>query len=276
MTTINNALNTATVPVPVTEGGTGLATATTAYTVICSGTTATGNLQPLSSVGSAGQVLTSNGAGALPSWSAGGGGGGGGNLIGQVVFTTSGTWTKPAGCNTVIVEVMGAGGGGAGPGGAGAYGGGGAAGAYARKLINVTLISSETITIGSGGAGGTAANGSAGGTTSFGALVSCTGGGGGGQSTTLTSGGVATGGDININGQHSTYPYQFSSSTPPPGPTNKGSDCIFGFGQAANVGGANGTNGTGYGSGGSGSTNSFSTFSGAAGQPGIVIVYEYS
>jgi hypothetical protein len=50
---------------PVTNGGTGLSSAT-AYAVLCGGTTSTGALQPIASVGTAGQVLTSNGAGALP------------------------------------------------------------------------------------------------------------------------------------------------------------------------------------------------------------------
>lgn len=52
----------------VTGGGTGLATATTAYGVVCAGTTATGAFQVLNSLGTAGQVLTSNGAGLLPSF----------------------------------------------------------------------------------------------------------------------------------------------------------------------------------------------------------------
>ena len=54
--------------VAVTDGGTGLSTMTTAYGVVCAGTTATGNLQVLSALGSSGQVLTSNGAAALPSF----------------------------------------------------------------------------------------------------------------------------------------------------------------------------------------------------------------
>jgi hypothetical protein len=61
--------------IPITDGGTGLSTMTTAYGVLCAGTTATGSLQVLNSLGNAGEVLTSNGAGALPSWQAGGGGG---------------------------------------------------------------------------------------------------------------------------------------------------------------------------------------------------------
>jgi len=57
----------------VSGGGTGIATAT-AYSVICAGTTSTGNFQSLSSVGTSGQVLTSNGASSLPTWQAATGG----------------------------------------------------------------------------------------------------------------------------------------------------------------------------------------------------------
>jgi len=61
--------------VDVAHGGTGN-TSTTAYAVLCGGTTSTGVLQPIASVGTSGQVLTSNGAGALPTFQAAGGGGG--------------------------------------------------------------------------------------------------------------------------------------------------------------------------------------------------------
>lgn len=51
----------------VAGGGTGNTTFT-AYSVLCAGTTATGAFQNVSGLGSAGQLLTSNGAGALPTW----------------------------------------------------------------------------------------------------------------------------------------------------------------------------------------------------------------
>ena len=54
--------------VTVPLGGTGIAT-TTAYGVLCGGTTATGVFQN-AGAGTATQVLTSNGAGALPTWAA--------------------------------------------------------------------------------------------------------------------------------------------------------------------------------------------------------------
>lgn len=62
-----NLANGVTGTLPVTNGGTGFAT-TTAYAVICGGTAATNPLQPIASVGTAAQVLTSNGAGALPTF----------------------------------------------------------------------------------------------------------------------------------------------------------------------------------------------------------------
>lgn len=52
---------------PVANGGTGATTAT-AYAVLCGGTTTTSPFQSIASVGTAGQILTSNGAGALPTF----------------------------------------------------------------------------------------------------------------------------------------------------------------------------------------------------------------
>lgn len=51
----------------VTRGGTGAATFT-AYSVLCAGVTDTGALQNVSGLGTSGQVLISQGAGALPEW----------------------------------------------------------------------------------------------------------------------------------------------------------------------------------------------------------------
>ena len=51
----------------VAGGGTGNTTFT-AYSVIAAGTTATGTFQNVSGVGTSGQILTSNGASALPTW----------------------------------------------------------------------------------------------------------------------------------------------------------------------------------------------------------------
>jgi hypothetical protein len=61
-------------PVSVANGGTG-DTSLTAYAVLCGGTTSTAAVQSIASVGTSGQVLTSNGAGALPTFQAAPGGG---------------------------------------------------------------------------------------------------------------------------------------------------------------------------------------------------------
>lgn len=62
-----------TAPIPPEEGGTG-GVSFTAYAVICGGTTGTGDLQSITSVGNSGDVLTSAGAGALPAFMPAGGG----------------------------------------------------------------------------------------------------------------------------------------------------------------------------------------------------------
>jgi hypothetical protein len=59
----------ASIPVNVASGGTG-DTSLTAYAVLCGGTTSTGAIQPIASVGTATHVLTSNGANMLPTFQA--------------------------------------------------------------------------------------------------------------------------------------------------------------------------------------------------------------
>jgi len=67
-------------------------------------------------------------------------------------FTSSGTWTKPSGVRLAMVEVQGAGGAATKSTTNGNRNGGGGGG-YAKKLLDVSSISSATITVGSGGAG---------------------------------------------------------------------------------------------------------------------------
>ena len=66
-TTFVNAATNVTGTLPVANGGTGNTT-NVAYSVIVGGTTTGGAYQSVASVGTAAQVLTSNGAGALPSF----------------------------------------------------------------------------------------------------------------------------------------------------------------------------------------------------------------
>lgn len=80
----NNSIN-ASDPASVSDGGTGVGTLTTAYGVLCSGTTATGPIQALASLGALGTVLTSNGPGVFPGFQAAGSGGG------SLVFISSQT-----------------------------------------------------------------------------------------------------------------------------------------------------------------------------------------
>jgi hypothetical protein len=65
--TINGGTWTGGTDLAIADGGTGRSSHT-AYAVLCGGTTATGAQQSIASVGSSGQVLTSNGAAALPTF----------------------------------------------------------------------------------------------------------------------------------------------------------------------------------------------------------------
>lgn len=212
-------------------------------------------------------------------------------LIGITRFTESGTWTKPAGCNAVIVEVVGAGGGGGGVTGdaaAAAAGGGGGGGGFAAYYIVSGLGATETVTIGAGGTAGSSAagNGGTGGTSSFGTFVSCTGGGGGlgqvfGTALAFAQGGAygvptVAGGTLlrnnQVSGEH--------------GIRYSGTVAMAGTGGSPYVGGKDNTNtftsgagsfGIGSGAGGSGAISTDgSDYAGSVGNGGYVLVYELS
>lgn len=112
------------------------------------------------------------------------------------LFTSSDTWTKPTGA--AFVEVICVGGGGGGGGGQlqmhGSAGGGGAA--VTLGFFNADdLGATETVTVGAGGAAGTAnpgTNGGNGTASSFGTWLSAGGGGGGGSGS--SNGGNIVGG----------------------------------------------------------------------------------
>lgn len=126
------------------------------------------------------------------------------------IFTSSGTWTKPAGATLVeAVTMSGGGGGGSGRRGAAGTvrcgGGGGGGGGYNRALFPASVLgATESVAVGAAGAGGAAVtvddtngnNGTAGGTTNFGNhLLSRSNGGnqfGSGGTTSSGSGGAAS------------------------------------------------------------------------------------
>ena len=188
-------------------------------------------------------------------------------------FTASGTWTKPTGCKTIKVTVVGGGGGGGNTTTSSSYssGGGGGGGGTSIQFIDVSAVSSVSVTVGSGGS-----SASSGGTSSFGAYCSATGGGGGstgGLRAAAGTGGTGSGGALNFSA---------SGAGAGSGPTGGGGGSSF-FGGGAkdliltSTGSSNGIAASAYGGGGSGaatfSTNAAKT--GGAGYQGIVVVEEF-
>ena len=97
-----NAANISSGTLAVGRGGTGATTLNAAAVIIGNGTSAPTFVAP----GSTGNVLTSNGT----AWTSAAAGGG----ADLQEFSTSGTYTKPAGATFIMVEAIGAGGGGGG------------------------------------------------------------------------------------------------------------------------------------------------------------------
>jgi hypothetical protein len=185
----------------------------------------------------------------------------GGGFSNIAVFTSSGTWTVPAGVTKCLVYCTGGGGSGsksANFSAAGLVGGG--AGGTAIKIFTLSG-SSATVTVGAGGADtADTSSGYAGGNSSF-VYSSTTITGNGGDAGvysgyTGAQGGAATGGDINITGGCSNA----SSAATTAARSVIGGSSIWGGGTIS----GNGP----YGSGGSG-TQTGTT----AGKSGVVVIY---
>ena len=193
-------------------------------------------------------------------------------------FTTSATWTRPSGITKVIMEVQGAGGSGSNSPNTEQVQGG-AAGGYAKKFLDVSSISTSTITVGAGGSAVTGSTsstsaGNDGGDSSWadGTNTITANGGDGGVTTNdqPTVGATATGGDINVQGGDGFSRY---SGSMPIGGTS-----MMGFGGMPRMQ----TRTTvsrpprGYGSGGGGAhAYSGTAYDSDAGAVGIVIVWEF-
>ena len=275
----------------VAGGGTGNTTFT-AYSVIAAGTTATGAFQNVSGVGTSGQVLTSAGAGALPTWTTLAGGG-----ITNVViqnFVASGTYTPTTGMTHCIVELWGAGGGGGGCAATGAAtvaaSGGGGSAAYAIQVFDsATIGASQTVTLGTAGTAGSAGNnaGGAGGASTFGALLSANGGSGGSGSAAATSvanaGGTAGSGSsgalYTLTGGSGGSGYGFTAGIVVGGMGGNGPFCGSFTSTAILSSGTNSSKSAGlrFGGGGTGVAlgNSQSAISGSQGNGGAMIVTEF-
>lgn len=188
-------------------------------------------------------------------------------IQGMQVFTSDGTWTKPAGVRYILVQCQGAGGGGSG------HGEGGGAGGYSERYLDVTGISSVGVTIGGGGGGtyysGAGGNGNG---SSFGPYLSA-GGGHGANRQNQHSGGVSgagSGGQLNLHqgGGFSHHAYSAQSNA----------DTFFGGGAPSShpQGGHFAHNHQTHcapGTGGAGAH--FTGHRGSDGRPGIIIVTSF-
>ena len=212
-----------------------------------------------------------------------------GRLLNIQVFTASGTVTKTPGAKKWRIKCLGAG---AGSSAAPATGSnevsvsnGGGAGAYAEGIYDVSSITTASVVIGSGGAGGTAGSiyGADGGASSVGSFISSPGGKAGlpagpanppFQPVANNNGNGPTGWNIvgsSGAGAETAVAVANSYAT-----GSRGSNSIFGVGGATPAMNSPANTGGGYGSGASGCSSGPSqpTKSGAAGRPGIVIIEE--
>ena len=193
------------------------------------------------------------------------------------IFTSSGTYTPSTGMQYCIVEAVGGGGGG---GSSGSSAGGGGGGGYIRATLTASTIgTSQTVTIGAGGAVITA-----GGTTSLGSILQIAGGSGAGVHAGPSAavgvglggagGSTATGGDFVAPGGAGGNGTDWSIAGTSAGVGGVGGSSRFGGGGPAVTGSSpqNGSAGLGYGGGGSGQV--FNGTSGA-GSNGILIITEY-
>ncbi|EPN5205958.1 tail fiber protein, partial [Escherichia coli] len=212
-----------------------------------------------------------------------------GRLLKIQVFTASGTVTKTPGAKKWRIKCLGAGGGSSAAPATGSnevsVSNGGGSGAYAEGIYDVSSITTASVVIGSGGAGGTADSiyGADGGASSVGSFISSPGGKAGlpagpanppFQPVANTNSDSPTG--WNIVGSSGAGAEPAVAVTHIYAAGSRGSNSIFGVGGSIPAINSPANPGGGYGSGASGCSNgpSQSAKSGAAGRPGIVIIEE--
>ncbi|WP_075208970.1 hypothetical protein [Klebsiella michiganensis] len=214
-----------------------------------------------------------------------------GRLLGVQVVTSSALITKSAGAKRWRIRALGAGAGSsaapATAAGQVSMSNGGGAGAYAEGIYDVSALSSVTVTIGSGGVGGTAIspNGGDGGTTSVGTLISAPGGKAGlpagpanppFQPVANTNSNSPTGWNIiGTSGSGSEAAVAVSTSY---AAGSRGANSQLGVGGSVPAINTPANTGGGYGSGASGCSNGVSQplNPGASGRDGVVIIEEYA
>ncbi|HCI5828144.1 TPA: hypothetical protein NPN63_004251 [Klebsiella pneumoniae] len=214
-----------------------------------------------------------------------------GRLLGVQVVTSSALITKSAGAKKWRIRALGAGAGSsaapATDAGQVSISNGGGAGAYAEGIYDVSALSSATVTIGSGGVGGTAISpyGGDGGTTSVGTLISAPGGKAGlpagpaippFQPVANTNSNSPTGWNIiGTSGSGSEAAVAVSTSY---AAGSRGANSQLGVGGSIPAINMPANTGGGYGSGASGCSNgvSQSLKPGASGRDGVVIIEEYA
>lgn len=199
-----------------------------------------------------------------------------GSPQGQQVFTSSGTFTVPAGVTQVSAVVVGGGGGGAGSDGdrdEGNTGGGG--GGLAYGTFTVTPGESLTVTVGAAGAaGGAGDDGGAGGSTTIARGVTTLLNGGGGQgglerSTAARAGGASGGTERDGGGTGG------SSGSATDDNSGSGGGGAAGYSGNGGAGGSNGGSGS-AGAGGGGAGGNSATTGTADGGGGVGILGEGS